>query len=378
MTDISDETGIQPQHETAIAATTAHAKAAVEARFKVALGRPRDLDLVREKVLKDCRRPRFAEAARYRRPVGGGKTAEGPSIRFAESALRNMGNLDVTTPTIYDDERKRIIQVVVTDLESNATLAKDVTVEKVVERKQLKQGQKPLGSRLNSYGDLVYLVTANESDLTTKEAALISKAMRTLVLRLVPADIVEEAMDRCIATQADADKKDPDAARKRLADAFAELGVSVAELKRYLGHELSQCSPAELADLRAVYAAVRDGETTWADVMRERTAIDAEGESKPVEEKPRSKSASQRLKQRKQQAEEPPEETFPEKFPEGEESPDAEAERLLGLVREATSAKEVNAIYDANRADIDALPAELAKQVVDACGKRTEELGGEG
>ena len=370
MEDMEQSTDIQPRHETSIAATAAHAKAAVEARFKVALARPRDLDLVRERMMKDCRRPRFAEAARYQRPVGGGKVAEGPSIRFAESALRNMGNLDVQTPTLYDDERKRIIQVVVTDLETNATLARDVTVEKVVERRSLKNGQKPLGVRQNSYGDEVYLVAANESDLTTKEAALISKAMRTLVLRLVPADIVDEAMDACIETQAHRDKKDPDAARKRLSDAFNQLGVSVAELKRYLGHELSQCSPAELADLRAVYAAVRDGETTWSDVMRDRTAVEAEGESKPAE-KPSPKSASAKMRERRKPKEEPePKEDG------GTDGPDAQARKLLESVANADTAREVDAIYDANKADIEALPGDLQKQVVDACGKRHEELGG--
>lgn len=377
MTEISDETGIEPKHETAIAATTAHAKAAVEARFKVAIARPRDLDLVRERVLKDCKRPRFAEAARYKRPVGGGKTAEGPSIRFAESALRNMGNLDVQTPTIYDDERKRIIQVVVTDLETNATLAKDVTVEKVVERKKLKDGQKPLGSRLNSYGDLVYLVTANESDLTTKEAALISKAMRTLVLRLVPADIVEEAMDRCMETQARADQQDPDAARKRLADAFSSIGVSVAQLKAYLGHELSQCSPNELAELRAVYSAVRDGETSWSDVLRDKTAIDAEGESKPAEEKPRSKSAAAKLKARKAKQEPEPEpESAPESNPEDGEDvadPDTVAAEAIAYIRACNTTE---ALDGADWSMVEELPGDLRTQVREAFRVRKAEVSG--
>ena len=94
-----------------------------------------------------------------------------------------------------------------------------------------------------------------------------SKAMRTCALRLIPGDLVDEAMDLCRATASDHAAKDPDAARKELADGFAQLNVAATDLEKYLGHDLSKCSPAQLGDLRALYAAVRDGETTWAAVL---------------------------------------------------------------------------------------------------------------
>ena len=40
-------------------------RAEIEARCVMALRRPRDLDTVRERMMKECARPGFAEVARY-------------------------------------------------------------------------------------------------------------------------------------------------------------------------------------------------------------------------------------------------------------------------------------------------------------------------
>ena len=65
------------QGETASSSVAARAKAEVEARAIVALQRPRSVNQFRIGLLESCRRSRFAETARYSKPVGGGKV-EGP------------------------------------------------------------------------------------------------------------------------------------------------------------------------------------------------------------------------------------------------------------------------------------------------------------
>ena len=69
--------------DTAATAVAAQAKALVEARYIMALRRPRDMDVVREKMLKECMRPSFAAVARYVKPIGQdrAKWRPGPSIR---------------------------------------------------------------------------------------------------------------------------------------------------------------------------------------------------------------------------------------------------------------------------------------------------------
>ncbi|HMI91956.1 MAG TPA: hypothetical protein VK509_11360 [Polyangiales bacterium] len=270
--------------ETAVSAVAMQARTQVEARFLMAVHRPRDLDVVRVKLLKECTRPGFAETARYRRPIGKKQNErtkqweeafiEGPSIRFAEAAIRAMGNIDIQSPTIYDDDRTRIVRVVVTDLEANATYSLDITVEKTVERRKLRGKQKPLGIRENSYGDTVYIVFATGSEVTVKQSAEVSKAIRTLGLRLLPGDIQEECMAKCIATRDAKIKEDPEGARKGMIDGFASIGVSPDELKLYVQQDLSSLSPVQIGELRDLFLAIKDGVTTWGEVKRARAEED--------------------------------------------------------------------------------------------------------
>lgn len=256
-------------NETSTTAVAAQARAKIEARYIVAMKNPRSWDDVRAKLLKDCLRPGFAAVARYAKPVGRSKI-EGPSIRFAEAALRSMGNAVVETAVVWEDDDKRIVRVSVTDIESNLPYEADVVVSKTVERRQLKDGQQALATRLNSYGDKVYIVQATDDDLLNKQNALVSKALRTAALRLLPGDILEDCMDAVMRTQHNQDAADPDAARKKLIDAFAALNIMPAQLSEYLGHDIAQVVTAELADLRTLYVAIRDGETTWGAVMESR------------------------------------------------------------------------------------------------------------
>lgn len=254
-----------PVGETAASAVAAQAKALVEARYIMAMRNPRDIDVVRERMLKECRRPSFAKVARYHKPVGAG--IKGPSIRFAEMAVRCMTNITVETMTVFDDREKRIVRVGVTDLEANVPYSLDVTIDKTIERKRTKPGDVIIRTRQNSYGEAVSLIEATEDEILNKQNALISKAVRTLGLRIVPGDIVDECMEVVIATQQNEDAKDPDAAKRAIFDTFATIGVQADDLKEYLGGDANVLLPAQLADLRALYSAIRDGETTWRATM---------------------------------------------------------------------------------------------------------------
>ena len=107
---VSNESLVKSESaQLATSMVSAQAEAQIKARYLYAERHPRDLDLVRQKLLKECRRPAFAAVARYLKPRG--KGVEGPSIRFAEAAIRLMGNIAVEQSTIYDDREKRIVRV---------------------------------------------------------------------------------------------------------------------------------------------------------------------------------------------------------------------------------------------------------------------------
>jgi hypothetical protein len=255
--------------DTAAAAVAAQAKALVEARYVIALRRPRDMDAVRSKIMKECLRPSFAAVARYTKPIGQDKSKwpTGPSVRFAEAAIRAMGNVTVDAVTTHDDAERRIVHVTVADLEANVPYSLDVPIMKTIERRRTKDGDQILGQRTNSRGEPVFIIAATDDDILNKQAALISKAIRTLALRLVPGDIIDEAMDQIVVTQRSDDAADPDAAKRKLFDAFGALGISPEQIKQYLGSNAAALTPKELTDLRALYAALRDGETSWREVM---------------------------------------------------------------------------------------------------------------
>jgi hypothetical protein len=247
-------------------AMVAKETASIQARWIMAMKNPRSQDNVRQLMIKECKRPGFADVAIYRMPRGN-TTIKGLSIRFAEVAMRCMGNMNCEAQTLFDSPEERVIKVTATDYETNATWTRDITVKKTVERRKLSAGQRALRQRTNSFGDLLYIVEADDGDFRTKEAAEISKASRTAILRLIPGhvqdecfDIMEEIVTKKIAS-------DPDGFKNQVLDAFAAMNVMPLELEKYLGHGLDTASPAEIADLQMVWKAINGGHGVWVDIL---------------------------------------------------------------------------------------------------------------
>lgn len=305
------ETSIEKRGETASTMLAAQAQAEIQSRYVMAVQRPRNDDTVRVKLLRDCSRPSFAARAYYAVPRAGltkpGRITgtrgviEGLSVRFAESAIRVSGNILQSTRTVYDDDFKRMVNVSATDLETNAVYSRDLILEKTLERRDAKE-RTVLGKRTNSAGVDVFVVQSTEEELLVKESALISRAFRTLALRLVPLDVLEECEQAIARTVREEDAKDPDAARKTICDNFAKIGVMPDALALYLGHPIEQCSPAELVEMRGLFAAVHDNEVTMAAAIAEKTGEVAKGET-PADAKTKAASVSDKIKARAQRIE---------------------------------------------------------------------------
>ena len=238
-------------------------KARIQAQFYVAINRPRSYEQSRYRILESCKRVSFADKVEYRKPVGN-TTIVGPSIRFAELALREWGNIDYTNTVIYDDDMNRRITVVITDLETNTSFSASIQLEKAVERKDCK-GREVISERINSFGQKIYKVRATEDEVLTKQAALISKALRNEGLRLIPQEIIEEAIDTARNTLKSDATVNIDDARRKISDSFANIGIQPKQLEEYLGHPVAMCVPSEIVDLRAIFNAIKNGEAKWCD-----------------------------------------------------------------------------------------------------------------
>lgn len=288
-TELSEPNRRDP-NEIAGLVMAAAAKARIESMMVIAREKPRDMDVVSQRLMKACERPGFAGianenvygAAWYRIPRGYDDFVQGFSVRFAEEAMRCMGNLEPYTNVIFDDQLIRIIEVGVIDLESNIKVSSQAVIEKTVERKRLKTGEIAISTRVNSYGKLVYVREATEDELRPKQKAIESKEKRNHILSLLPGDIQAQCRERILAIRAGQTPKDPDAQRRRIIDSFANVGVSAENLVEFVGHPLGGCSPPELQMLRDLFAAIRSGKTTfWAELAEVR----ADRESDNDEEK---------------------------------------------------------------------------------------------
>lgn len=242
-----------------------YARARIESSYKMALYHPRDEDNVRIRILKECRRPKFAEKAEYAKPIAGGRVC-GPSIRFTEMALRLWGNIIYDHQVVYDGPDARRVKICVSDAETNTTFSNEIQIPKTVERRDPKD-REIVGERTNSSGYKVFIVRATEDEIRTSMAAAVSKALRNEGLRLIPQDIVDEAMEEAAKTRREQDRQDPDEARKKICDAFASQGVLPTDLKQYLGHDIATLTPSEMEDLRQIYTTIKDGEARWIDYL---------------------------------------------------------------------------------------------------------------
>jgi hypothetical protein len=300
---------LQLVRETAAAAVAAREKAAVEARYIMALQRPRNIEVSRQELLKACKYPDFASAAWYKRPAGRTQNpetgkwedvfAEGFSIRFAEEAIRAMGNIYPDASIVYESDEFRIVRVTVTDMEANVPYSSEIVIKKQVERRKLKEGQTAIGERLNSRGEKVYLVEATEDEVRIRVNNEKSKAIRTDGLRLIPAWLKAECKRAIDATLEGEVKQDPDAQKRKVIDGFAESGVSVAELEEYLGHPMERLNPKEIIELKRLWVAVTNGEVSWAEVLEGRQASRENEPPKTGSKDAARKVAEEKLRQAK-------------------------------------------------------------------------------
>ena len=266
MNDLNNSLVLDGSENSAMALVLAsQLQAEIQAACVMAERNPRDWDVVREKILKECKRSSFAAVARYKIPNRG----EGFTIRFAEAAMQASKHIHVAMRTIWEDDEIRKLLVKVWDAQEMVSFTDEITIEKTIERRSIDKSQEVIRTRKNKAGDLLYVIAANEDELLNKVNAAKSKSMRTNGLRLIPGWILDEALHAVRDTQELADKQNPDAAKQKLLDAFGELGVNVASLKKFIGHDAMTLTPKELQELRALYASIHDGETTMHAVLED-------------------------------------------------------------------------------------------------------------
>src|SRR5574343_7946 len=110
---------MQILHDPAAVAAAESAKARIQAAYIMAMQKPRSEEQARQRILAACKRPQFASRVEYSKPIAGTKI-KGPSIRFAELALREWGNIDSDIFVMFEDAQTKRIKIRLLDCETNA------------------------------------------------------------------------------------------------------------------------------------------------------------------------------------------------------------------------------------------------------------------
>lgn len=217
----------------------------VQAAMVIAQRFPRDTTKALTRVLEDCKRKSLAEKALYSYPRGG-QTVTGPSIRLAEAVAKAYGNLDFG---VIELEKKQglgnvpgesTLMSYCWDLETNTRSTKVFTV---AHKRDTRDGSKKLTDERD-----IYEISANNG----------ARRLRACILSVIPADIVEAAVEQCRKTMKSNVGPLIDKIREMVLG-FKGLGVSQEMLEKYLGHQIDLTNHDEIVELQGVFNSIRDG-----------------------------------------------------------------------------------------------------------------------
>ena len=230
-------------------AGSAREVAEVQSAMVIAKRFPRDPMVATDRILLACTRQALAEGALYSYNRGGSDVT-GPSIRLAEVAAQCWGNLQFGIRELEQRDGESTVEAFAWDIETNTRQSK---VFQVRHERHTRQGAKALSDPRD-----VYELVANQG----------ARRLRACILGVIPGDVIEAAVAQCELTLKASANTDPES-MKRMAESFGKLGVTVAMIEKRIQCRLEAIRPAQVVQLRKVYASIQDGMSVpgdWFDV----------------------------------------------------------------------------------------------------------------
>lgn len=227
--------------------------AEVQAAMVIAKRFPRNQIDATDRILQACTRATLAEGALYSYSRGG-QEITGPSIRLAEVAAQAWGNVSFGIRELEQRNGASTVEAFAWDMETNT---RQVKVFQVEHKRHTKKG----GYKLEDPRD-IYELVANQG----------ARRLRACILGVVPGDVIEAAVKQCEQTLHASADTSPEALKKLLA-AFGQFGVTKEHIEARIQCRLEAIRPAQIVQLKKVYASLRDGMSAPADWFE--TATDA-------------------------------------------------------------------------------------------------------
>lgn len=229
-----------PEHLSAGAVAIESERAVAEAQGRLLIAKrfPRDQARAFNAAMLACQRLSLAEVALYRFPRAGA-SVEGPSIRLAEELARCWGNIAYGIRELSRRPGESEMEAFAWDQETNVLSTQTFTVRHI---RDTRGGGKALSDERD-----IYEVTANMG----------ARRLRARILAVLPPDLVDAAEEQCRQTviRGGAPKEKVD----KVVEGFARIGVNLLAIEARLNHAIKDITPDEFAELRTIYAAIKDG-----------------------------------------------------------------------------------------------------------------------
>jgi hypothetical protein len=206
---------------------------------------PRDPIMAMDRILNDCTRPSFAEDATYVYARGGTEIT-GPSIRLAEGIARGWGNISAGVIELSRTNDVSECQTYALDLE---TLFFDEKRFQVRHWRDTRQG----GYKLTDERDIYELI-----------ANMGARRKRACILAVIPGDVIERAINQCDVTL----KTHVDVTAEtinKMVESFEKFSVTRAMIEKKIQRRIDTILPAQVMQLKKIYASLRDGMATAPD-----------------------------------------------------------------------------------------------------------------
>ena len=244
MDELMQMNSVQMQPVAASAATamsTTREAQEVQAAVFMAKRFPRDENMALARIAKSCQRRGLAEKAIYSYPKGG-QNVTGPSIRLAEAISQSWGNIQSGVVELEQRPGESVCMSYCWDLETNTRDTKIFTVSHSIQTKK--------GSKMLTDPREIYEHVANQG----------ARRKRACILAVIPKDVVDSAMEACQKTLASGQKEPLIDRLRKMVNVFqAELSVPLECIEKYMGYKLDSFTEMDMATLRGVYTAIKDG-----------------------------------------------------------------------------------------------------------------------
>jgi len=239
-------------NELASAGASAGATSEIQGAIMVAMKFPRDEDVAYGTIIKACQRPTFQQKAVYSYPRGG-TTISGPSVNLAREFARAWRNIRYGFLVVSETEDSCHVRGYAWDMETNTKIEQDASFKTLIYRKSkgwIKPDEREKRELINKHGAI---------------------AERNCLLKILPADMVEDVVVEIKKNQAKGIRNDMEQHRKAIVGAFATISVTSEQLEAYLGCRLVEITAEDLMRLREIYTAIHDGSARWSDYQKTET-----------------------------------------------------------------------------------------------------------